>query len=59
MDIDKVLKECFLQNGYGEGVYPLTKLEYALLAESSRKRYNLSPIEVLEIWGLKTKIEIL
>lgn len=59
MDINKVVRTCFLQYGYHEGVYPLTKLEYSLLAEQTRKEYKMSPEEYLAGKGLNIKIEIL
>lgn len=59
MDIDKVVKQCFLEYGYAEGVYPITKLEYSLLAEQTRKKYKMSPDEYLAGKGLNIKIEIL
>ena len=59
MDIDKVVRQCFLQYGYAEGVYPITGLEYSLLAEQTRKRYKRSPEEYLAGKGLNIKIEIL
>ena len=43
MDIDKVVRQCFLQYGYAEGVFPITKLEYSLLAEQTRNKYKMSP----------------
>lgn len=59
MDIDKVVRQCFLEYGYAEGVYPITKLEYSLLAEQTRKKYKMSPEEYLAGKGLNIKIEIL
>lgn len=59
MDIDKVVRQCFLQYGYAEGVYPITGLEYSLLAEQTRKKYKMSPEEYLAGKGLNIKIEIL
>lgn len=59
MGIDKVVRQCFLEYGYAEGVYPLTKLEYSLLAEQTRKKYKMSPEEYLAGKGLNIKIEIL
>ena len=59
MNIDKVVRQCFLQYGYAEGVYPITKLEYSLLAEKTRKEYKMSPEEYLAGMGLNIKIEIL
>lgn len=59
MDIDKVVRQCFLQYGYAEGVYPLNKLEYSLLAEQTRNKYKMSPEEYLVGKGLNIKIEIL
>lgn len=59
MDIDKVVRQCFLEYGYAEGVYPITKLEYSLLAEQTRKKYKMSIEEYLVGKGLNIKIEIL
>lgn len=59
MGIDKVVRRCFLQYGYSEGVYPVTKLEYAMLSENTRKEYKMSPEEYLAGKGLNIKIEIL
>lgn len=59
MDINKVVRQCFLQYGYHEGVYPLTKLEYYMLSEQARKEYDMSPEEYLAGKGLNIKIEIL
>ena len=59
MDIDKVVRQCFLRYGYAEGVYPITGLEYSLLAEQTRKKYKMSPEEYLAGKGLNIKIEIL
>jgi hypothetical protein len=59
MNIDKVVRQCFLQYGYAEGVYPITGLEYSLLAEQTRKKYKMSPEEYLAGKGLNIKIEIL
>ena len=59
MKIDKVVRQCFLEYGYAEGVYPITKLEYSLLAEQTRNKYKMSPEEYLVGKGLNIKIEIL
>ena len=59
MDIDKVVRQCFLEYGYAEGVYSITKLEYSLLAEQTRNKYKMSPEEYLAGKGLNIKIEIL
>lgn len=59
MEIDKVVRQCFLQYGYAEGAYPITGLEYSLLAEQTRKKYKMSPEEYLAGKGLNIKIEIL
>ena len=59
MKIDKVVRQCFLQYGYSEGVFPITKLEYSLLAEQTRKEYKMSPEEYLVGKGLNIKLEIL
>ena len=59
MDIDKVVRQCFLQYGYFEGVFPITKLKYSLLAEQTRNRYKMSPEDYLAGKGLNIKIEIL
>lgn len=59
MDIDKVVRQCFLEYGYAEGVFPITKLEYSLLAEQTRKKYKMSLEEYLAGKGLNIKIEIL
>ena len=59
MNIDKVVRQCFLQYGYAEGVFPITKLEYSLLAEQTRNKYKMSPEEDLAGKGLNIKIEIL
>lgn len=59
MDIDKVVRQCFLQYGYAEGVYPINKLEYSLLAEQTRNKYKMSPEEYLAGKGMNIKIEIL
>lgn len=59
MNIDKVVKECFLSYGYKDGTYPITKLEYSMLAGQTREKYKMSPEEYLAGKGLKIKIEIL
>ena len=59
MDINKVVRQCFLQYGYAEGVYPITKLEYSLLAEKTRKEYKMSPEEYLAGRGLDITFDIL
>jgi hypothetical protein len=59
MDINKVVRRCFLQYGYAEGVYAITKLEYSMLAEQTRKEYKMSPEEYLAGKGLNIKLEIL
>ena len=59
MNIDKVVRQCFLQYGYAEGVFPITKLEYSLLAEQARNKYKMSPEDYLAGKGLNIKIEIL
>ena len=59
MDINKVVRQCFLQYGYAEGVFHVTKLEYSLLAEQTRNKYKMSPEEYLAGKGLNIKIEIL
>ena len=59
MDIDKVVRQCFLEYGYAGGVFPITKLEYSLLAEQTRNKYKMSLEEYLAGKGLNIKIEIL
>lgn len=59
MNIDKVVRQCFLQYGYAEGVFPITKLEYSLLAEQTRNKYKMSPEDYLVGKGPNIKIEIL
>lgn len=59
MEIDKVVRQCFLEYGYAEGVFPVTGLEYSLLAEQTRKKYKMSPEDYLAGKGLNIKIEIL
>ena len=59
MEIDKVVRQCFLQYGYAEGVFPITGLEYSLLAEQTRNKYKMSPEDYLTGKGLNIKIEIL
>ena len=59
MNIDKVVKECFLSYGYKDGTSHITKLEYSLLAEQIRNKYKMSPEEYLAGKGLNIKIEIL
>ena len=59
MNIDKVVRQCFLQYGYAEGVFPITKLEYSLLAEQTRKEYKMSPEEYLAGRGLDITFDIL
>lgn len=59
MDINKVVRQCFLQYGYHEGVYPLTKLEYYMLSEQARKEYDMSLEDYLAGKGLNINIEIL
>lgn len=48
-----------MQYGYAEGVFPITKLEYSLLAEQTRYKYKMSPEDYLAGKGLNIKIEIL
>ena len=59
MDTNKIVRECFLQYGYPEGACPMTKLEYSLLDEKTRKQYKMSPEDYLAGKGLNIKIEIL
>lgn len=59
IDINKIVRQCFLQYGYAQGIYPLTKLEYSMLAEKTRKEYKMSPEEYLAGKGLNITIEIL
>lgn len=59
MNIDKIVRQCFLQYGYAEGVFSVTKLEYSLLAEQTRNKYKMSPEDYLAGKGLNIKIEIL
>ena len=59
MDIDKVVRHCFLEYGYGEGLYSVTKMEYSLLAQRTRCKYKMSPEEYLAGKGLNIKLEIL
>ena len=59
MDINRIVRQCFLQYGYAEGGCPMTKLEYSLLAEKTRKQYKMSPEDYLAGKGLNIKIEIL
>lgn len=59
MDIDKVVKELFMKFGYADGIFPVTGLEYSLLAEQTRNKYKMSPEEYLAGKGLNIKIEIL
>ena len=59
MNIGKVVRQCFLQYGYAEGVFPIDKLEYSLLAEQTRNKYKMSPEDYLAGKGLNIKIEIL
>lgn len=59
MDIDKVVRQCFLQYGYHEGVYPLTKLEYYMLSEQARKGYDMSLEDYVTGKGLNITFEVL
>lgn len=59
IDINKIVRQCFLQYGYAEGVCPMTKLEYSLLAEKTRKQYKMSPEDYLAGKGLNIIFEIL
>lgn len=59
MNINMVVRQLFLQYGYAEGVYPISKHDYALLAENTRKQYKMSPEDYLAGKGLNIKIEIL
>ena len=59
MDINKVVRQCFLQYGYADGVFPITKLEYSLLAEQTRKEYKMSPEEYLAGKGLNITFDVL
>lgn len=59
MDIDRVVRQCFLEYGYSEGVFPLTKLEYSMLASRTRKSYDMSPEEYLAGKGMNIKFDIL
>ena len=59
MDINKVVRQCFLQYGYHEGVYPLTKLEYYMLSEQARKEYEMSLEDYVTGKGLNITFEVL
>lgn len=59
MDIRKVARMCLLEFGSSRGEFPLTELEYSLLAEQTRKKYKMSPEDYLAGMGLNIKIEIL
>ena len=59
MDIRKLARMCLLEFGSSGGEFLLTKLEYSLLAEQTRKKYKMSPEEFLAGMGLNIKIEIL
>lgn len=59
MDINKVVRQCFLQYGYHEGVYPLTKLEYSMLAEQTRRECDMSPEQYMTGKGLNITFEVL
>lgn len=57
-DFDRLMAH-FMEYGNHEGVLEATKLEYSLLAEKTRKEYNMSPEEYITGKGLNIKIEIL
>ena len=59
MDINKVARMCLLEFGSSGGEFPLTELEYSLLAEQTRNKYKMSPEDYLAGKGLNIKIEIL
>ena len=59
MDINKVARLCLLEFGSAKGEFPLTKFEYYLLSESTRKEYNMSPEEYLAGRGLDITFDIL
>ena len=59
MDINKIVRQCFVQYGYAEGVYPINGHDYSALAERTRKEYKMSPEEYLAGKGLNIKFEIL
>lgn len=59
MDINKIVRQCFVQYGYAEGVYPMNGHDYSMLAEQTRKEYKMSPEEYLAGNGLNIKFEIL
>ena len=37
MDINRIVRQCFLQYGYAEGVCPMTKLEYSLFGREDKE----------------------
>lgn len=59
MDIRDVSRACLSQYGCAPGVYPLTKMEYAMLSERTRIEYKMSPEDYLAGSGLNIKFEIL
>lgn len=59
MDIRKFARMCLLEFGSSRGEFPLTELEYSLLAEQTRKEYKMSPEEYLAGRGLDITFEIL
>lgn len=59
MDIRKVARMCLLEFGSSGGVFPLTELEYYILAEQTRKKYKMSPEEYLAGRGLDITFDIL
>lgn len=59
MDINKVARMCLLEFGSSKGEFPLTKFEYYILAENTRKEYNMSPEEYLAGRGLDITFDIL
>lgn len=59
MDINKIARMCLLGFDSSSGEFPLTELEYYMLAEQTRKEYKMSPEEYLAGRGLDITFDIL
>ena len=59
MDINKVLRQCFLQYGYAKGYFSITRGEYDILRKDTMVDHGKTPEEYLSDWGLNIEIIII
>ena len=59
MDINKVLRQCFLQYGYAKGYFSITRDQYDVLVKDTRFKYDKTPEEYLSDWGLNIEITVI